>query len=108
MTDKDTGKFRHLDLFSTSYSKHKQLHFNDAQKENTLSNKTDALTKIMNIYMWAIGTLNQQKRFLYSNQIFKKMKVSGKSPFFVIGPFCTSHSICPFALHKICENTGFH
>ena len=31
----------------------------DTHRENTLSNKTETLTKSMNIYIWAIGTLNQ-------------------------------------------------
>ena len=35
------------------------------------------------------------KRFLKLNQIFKKSKVvTGRSSFFVIGPFCTPHSVC--------------
>ena len=34
-------------------------------------------------------------RFLNSKQNFQKNKVvTGKTPFFVIGPFCTHHSIC--------------
>ena len=31
----------------------------DTHRENTLSNKTETLTKSMNIYIWATGTLNQ-------------------------------------------------
>ena len=32
------------------------------------------------------------KRFLYSNKVFNEIKVvSGKIPFFVIGPFCFPH-----------------
>ena len=31
----------------------------DTHRENTLSNKTETLTKSLNIYIWAIGTLNQ-------------------------------------------------
>ena len=35
------------------------------------------------------------KRFLNWNKISKKNKVvTGKTPFFLIGPFCTHHSIC--------------
>ena len=33
-------------------------------------------------------------RFLNWNKIFKKKVVTGKTLFFVIGPFCTPHSIC--------------
>ena len=29
----------------------------DTHRENTTSNKTEALTKSMNMYIWAIGTL---------------------------------------------------
>ena len=35
------------------------------------------------------------KRFLHSNQIFKKNEVvNGKSPLFVIGTFSAPHSVC--------------
>ena len=60
---KDTDKFpcsnllRHLDLSSTSCSKHKQVHIKDTQKENTPSIKTEALKKSMITYIRAIGTL---------------------------------------------------
>ena len=33
--------------------------FKDTHMENTPSNKTEALTKSKNMYIWAIGTLNQ-------------------------------------------------
>ena len=41
-------------------------------------------------------TLNQLFiRGLYAeNKFSKNQVVSGKTPFFVIGPFCTVHSIC--------------
>ena len=42
---------------STSYSKHKQVHVKDTHRENTPSNKTEALTKSMIMYIRAIGTL---------------------------------------------------
>ena len=69
----------------------------DSLRKNTPSNKTEALTKSINMYIWAIGRLNQlfirgsytQFTFLILNEV-----VSGKSPFVVIGPFCTPHSIC--------------
>ena len=31
----------------------------DTHRENTPSNKTEALTKCMNMYIWEIGILNQ-------------------------------------------------
>ena len=44
----------------------------------------------MNIYIWAIGILNQLFiRGSYTQIKFSSEVVSGKSPFFVIGPFCT-------------------
>ena len=36
-----------------------QTKFKDTHRENTASNRTEALTKNMNMYIWAIGTLNQ-------------------------------------------------
>ena len=40
--------------------------------------------------IWVVGTSNQ-KELLYWNKFFK---ITGKIPFFMIGPFCTPHSIC--------------
>ena len=60
-------------------------------RENTPSNKTKAFTKSMNKRIWEIGTLNQ----LLIRSCYVEIKVvSGKSAFFVIGLFCTRHSIC--------------
>ena len=55
------------------------------------SNETSALSKIMNMDIWLVGTSNQ---LLYEalklKQNFRKNKVViGKIPFFVIGSFCT-------------------
>ena len=56
-------------------------------------NKTPALTEDMNMDIWLINTSNQLSvGDSYSET--KKKVVAGKTPFFVIGPFCTSHSIC--------------
>ena len=45
----------------------------------------------MNMNIWVVGTTNRQKTF----KIFKKTKVvTGKTSLFVIGPFCTTRSIC--------------
>ena len=45
--------------------------------------------------IWVVGTLNQLFiRVLKLKQIFQKNKVvTGKTPLFVIVPFCTHHSI---------------
>ena len=48
--------------------------------EKTSSNKTPALTKSMNMDIWVVGTSNQKNKV-----------VTGSV--FVIGPFCTYHSI---------------
>ena len=70
--------------------------FKDTHRENTPSNKTEALRKSMNVYIWAIGTLNQLFIRGSCTQIkFSKNEVVyGKSTFFVIGPFFTPYSIC--------------
>ena len=53
------------------------------------------LMKSMNIDIWVVGTLNQLFiRGSYTKLNFWKNKVvSGKTPFFVIGPFCTPYSM---------------
>ena len=56
-------------------------------RENAPSNKAPTLTKSTNIGIWVVGTSNQ----LFSQ---KNKVVTGKIPFFVIGPFCTYRSIC--------------
>ena len=67
--------------------------FKDSHWENTPSNRTEALTKSINMHIWTIGLLNQLFIRDSYTQISKKV-VSDKSPFFVIGPLCTPHSIC--------------
>ena len=61
--------------------------------------KLKVLLKSINMYIWAIGILNQLFiRGSYTQIKFQKNEVvSGESPFFVIGPFCTSHSILTLA-----------
>ena len=46
--------------------------------------------------IWVVGTLNQLlKEVLKLKQNFQKNKVvTGRASFFVIGSFCTHHSIC--------------
>ena len=60
------------------------------------TNKIPALNKSMNMDIWVLGTSNQlrHRKSLYWNKIFRKNKVvTGKSPLFEIGSFCTPHSI---------------
>ena len=51
--------------------------------------------KSMNMDIWVVGTLNQLFIGIFKlKQNFQKNKVvTGKTPFFVIGPFCTHRSI---------------
>ena len=60
--------------------------------------------KSTNTNIWLIGTLSQMFfTGFYAQTSFQIKKtnkvVSGKTPFFVIGPFCTPDSVC--------INTGF-
>ena len=68
----------------------------DTHRENALKNKTQELTKSMNMNIWILSILNQLfVRGSYTEIKFSKNKVvSGKTPHFVIGPFCIPHSIC--------------
>ena len=51
------------------------------------SNETPAPAKSMKMDIWVVGSSNQQN--------FQKYKVvTVETPFIVIGPFCTPHSIC--------------
>ena len=68
----------------------------DTHREKAPSNKTPALTKSMNTDIWVVDTLDQLFiRGSYTEKNFQKNKgVSGKTPFFVKGQFCTTHFIC--------------
>ena len=62
------------------------------------------LQRLYKVQIWAFGLLLQQtnslKVVLKLKQNSQKNKaVTGKTPFFVIGPFCSHHFIC--------LNTGF-
>ena len=50
----------------------------------------------MNIKIWLVGTLNQLfiRVLLLKQNVLKNKVVSGKTQFFMTGPFCTPHSIC--------------
>ena len=67
----------------------------DTQREKALSNKTPTLTKSRNMGIWVVGISNQLfLRGSYTKTKFSKNKVvTGKTLFFVIGPFCTHISI---------------
>ena len=64
-----------------------------------LSSKTPTLSESMNMDVWVVGISNQLC-IKSSKQNFQKNKaLAGKTPFFMIGSFCT--------LHSICRNIGF-
>ena len=57
------------------------------------------LRRSQKVVIWAFGSLVHQINSLQKahnlKQDFQKNKgVTGKTPFYVIGPFCTHHSIC--------------
>ena len=57
------------------------------------------LQRLRKIRIWSFGSLVHQinffKEVLKLKQIFQKHKVvTGKTPLFVIGQFCSRHSIC--------------
>ena len=73
--------------------------FKNTHREKAPSNKTPALTKSMNMDIWVVGTSNQLflKGSYTEAKFSKKTKnkvVTDKTPFFVIGSFCTPHSVC--------------
>ena len=64
----------------------------DTRREKTPSNKTPAISE-MDICV--VGTYNSLYEVLQLKQKFQKGQVvPGKTPLFVIGQFCTSHSVC--------------
>ena len=65
----------------------------DTHRESAPPKKTQKLKQNMNV-----DILNQLfiRDFYTEIKCSKKNKVvSDETPFFVIGPFCTSHSVCP-------------
>ena len=76
-------------FLGSEYSEIKGTH-----RENTLSNKTEVLTKSRNRNIWVVCKSNQIKVLRLKLNFQKNEAVKGKSKFFVIGPFCTPHSIC--------------
>ena len=84
---------RNVKLIDFGRSKRVFPQFKDTHSENTPSNKTQALTKSMNMGIWVVGTSNQlfirgscTETNLYS-------LVTGKNPFFVMGSYCVPHSV---------------
>ena len=64
----------------------------DTHREKAPANETPALTKCTNAGIWVIGTYIKstlyKRFFLKLKQYFERNKVvTGKTPFFVIGPF---------------------
>ena len=72
----------------------KHLDFKDTQKYRQIK-----LQHLQKVRIWGFGSLvhqiNSLEEILKLKQNFQKNKVvTGKTPFFAIGPFCTHHSIC--------------
>ena len=58
------------------------------------SNKTEAVTKSINMYIWVVGTLNQLCIVVLIPKLnFQEAKVVGaKTPLLEKDPFCSTHS----------------
>ena len=68
--------------------------FKDTHREKAPSNQTPASSKCTNIGIWVVDTSNQL--FIKGSEIdakFSTKLIIGKTPFLVIGPFCTHHCI---------------
>ena len=74
-------KFRTRCIFETFFYYYT---IKGTDRENTPSNKTEALVKSVNLHIWAIGILNQ----LFIKDSSTQIKFSKKW-----SPFCTPHSI---------------
>ena len=73
-----------------SFSKSTMHTLKDSHREKAPSNKTPQLLKSMSRDIWVVGTSNQE--VLELKKGFQKNKVvTDKTPFFMIGPFCTPH-----------------
>ena len=85
--------FLFYDLFSNSLE---QRNITQNKTKTSPSNKTPALIKSTNIWIWVVAATNQLfKEVLKLKQNFRKNKVvTGKTPLFVIGPLCSHHFIC--------------
>ena len=74
----------------------KRTNIEDTHREKAPSNKNPALTKSTNMGAWAVGKLNQLfiRGSFTETKLSKKKTVTGKTPYPVIGPFCSYHSVC--------------
>ena len=72
-----------------------QIAVRDTHREKAPLDKASTLSKSMNMDIWVVGRSNQL--FILVSKLeknFRKKKVAtGKTLFFVVGPFCTPHSI---------------
>ena len=85
-----------LNQLVSPWPKHVRFPLKDTHREKAHSNKTSSLSKV---WIWIFGWLLRQINSLYEvlkmKQNFRKIKiVTGKTSFFVIGPFCIHHSTC--------------
>ena len=83
-----------LELIQVCFWSHEDLKILTGKKHPKIK-----LQRSRKIRIWTFGSLvhqiNSIKEVLKLKQIFQKDKVfTGKTPLFVIGPFCSSHSIC--------------
>ena len=87
-----TGHIR-IEIISNGCSR---ISLKDTHREKAPSYKTSTFSKGMSLGGWYIKS-TLYMRLLYWSKIFKRKKKkidTGKTVFFVIGPFCTPHSIC--------------
>ena len=68
----------------------------DTYREKAQSNKTPADRKSTTMGIWIVGTSNHllQEVLKLKQKLRKNKVVIGKTPFFLIGLFCTHHPIC--------------
>ena len=83
-------KFKCVVIYQT-----RRVSFKDTHREKAPSNKTLTLQKV---WIWTFGWLGHQINSLYEilklkQNVRKNKVVTGETSFFVIGLFCTSHSI---------------
>lgn len=65
-------------------------------KDTAPSNESLTLSKSMNTDIWVLGTSNKlfTRGFKLKQSFVKNKVITDKTPFFVIGQFCTPHPIC--------------
>ena len=92
----ETRSFQTVWGFSRKTKFYIILRLKNTYREVAPLNKTRTLSKSANMNIWVVGTANQLfYEVLKLRQNFRKTKlVTVKTWFFVIGSFCTPHSIC--------------